>query len=838
MGEGTATTAKVKRRRIIERPRLTRLLDESQGRIKMLIAPAGYGKTTLARQWLVGKQAVWYTATPASADVAALAAGLRDAVSQVVPGAGDALMERLSVTDHADDEADLLATMVASSLTAWPSGAWLVIDDYHAFLGHAAAEQFAHQLLSDAPLQVLVLSRRRPSWASPRRIVYGELAEIGRRDLAMTPEEAATLFDQSQSSIKDVIAVTQGWPAVVALAAVSHASTEELMAAPNLVSYLAEETFQKLDRQTQRALCELALYDVSGLQAALRRLRPTEAERMTAAWVEHGFLTELSPGEFEMHPLLRGFLELKLREGSTAEVSKTVARAVRLLFSLELWDEAFDIIERFGERTLLVDLIAQAADHLLAQGRTSTLRSWVGAADAAEPPVRHASAELALREGMYHQAETLGVLAARAATDPDGEARSLIVAARAAHVASRQEQALAYYGRASSIATQPQVVWQAKLGELQAAAELEVDDAPARLAQLTSSVPEEPTTRVVLADRTLGIQTRYAVPVNLEVGRAAAQLLTLVPDPMVRTSFRNIFGYALAASANTEEAMQLMNDQIDDAERCRIDFAIPYAQITKALVLTVRREYREATELLIDSHARAIQAKDHTAASVGAAVRARVHIAQGSFETALEQVTAPSTEIPRSLQAEITACRALALAGSGNFAEAGAFAEESLRSVGVEATICGRATKAVTAIHNGDYQSASIEAKLALACAVETGLIESFVAAYRGLPQLVVCLFEEKDAHDDLARVLRLAGDADALPGASTSVGEHSILLLSPREKEVLSLLARGLTNRQIGAALFISPVTVKVHVRHIFDKLGVKSRAEAALRAAQLDRE
>ncbi|MER3411749.1 MAG: hypothetical protein C4305_05175, partial [Thermoleophilia bacterium] len=37
---------------LIERPRLTSLLDESQARIMMLVAPAGYGKTTLARQWL------------------------------------------------------------------------------------------------------------------------------------------------------------------------------------------------------------------------------------------------------------------------------------------------------------------------------------------------------------------------------------------------------------------------------------------------------------------------------------------------------------------------------------------------------------------------------------------------------------------------------------------------------------------------------------------------------------------------------------------------------------------------------------------------------------------
>ena len=91
-GRGHRNESEDERRRIIERPRLTRLLDESQGRIKMLVAPAGYGKTTLARQWLADKQAVWYTATPASADVAALAAGLSEAVSRVVPGAGEAVI--------------------------------------------------------------------------------------------------------------------------------------------------------------------------------------------------------------------------------------------------------------------------------------------------------------------------------------------------------------------------------------------------------------------------------------------------------------------------------------------------------------------------------------------------------------------------------------------------------------------------------------------------------------------------------------------------------------------------------------------------------------------------
>ena len=56
---------------------------------------------------------------------------------------------------------------------------------------------------------------------------------------------------------------------------------------------------------------------------------------------------------------------------------------------------------------------------------------------------------------------------------------------------------------------------------------------------------------------------------------------------------------------------------------------------------------------------------------------------------------------------------------------------------------------------------------------------------------------------------------------------------LSPREREVLALVASGRTNREIGDALFISDKTASVHVTHILTKLGVSSRTEAALAAS-----
>src|SRR5204863_9460106 len=59
---------------------------------------------------------------------------------------------------------------------------------------------------------------------------------------------------------------------------------------------------------------------------------------------------------------------------------------------------------------------------------------------------------------------------------------------------------------------------------------------------------------------------------------------------------------------------------------------------------------------------------------------------------------------------------------------------------------------------------------------------------------------------------------------------------LSPREREVLALIAEGRTNREIGERLFISQKTVGVHVGNILAKLGVSGRVEAAMVAVRLD--
>jgi DNA-binding NarL/FixJ family response regulator len=61
------------------------------------------------------------------------------------------------------------------------------------------------------------------------------------------------------------------------------------------------------------------------------------------------------------------------------------------------------------------------------------------------------------------------------------------------------------------------------------------------------------------------------------------------------------------------------------------------------------------------------------------------------------------------------------------------------------------------------------------------------------------------------------------------------LVKLSPREREVLQLLAQGQTNREIARALTVSVSTVKIHVEHILAKLDVCDRTQAAVRAIEL---
>ncbi|HET9461045.1 MAG: response regulator [Gaiellaceae bacterium] len=97
--------------------------------------------------------------------------------------------------------------------------------------------------------------------------------------------------------------------------------------------------------------------------------------------------------------------------------------------------------------------------------------------------------------------------------------------------------------------------------------------------------------------------------------------------------------------------------------------------------------------------------------------------------------------------------------------------------------------------------------------------------------------------HETLLRAIEkvAAGDTFVDPGlmAEFVSGQGQADILTPREREILQLLADGMSNVDVAAKLFISQETVKSHVRHILAKLEADTRTQAvaiALREAMID--
>jgi len=84
----------------------------------------------------------------------------------------------------------------------------------------------------------------------------------------------------------------------------------------------------------------------------------------------------------------------------------------------------------------------------------------------------------------------------------------------------------------------------------------------------------------------------------------------------------------------------------------------------------------------------------------------------------------------------------------------------------------------------------------------------------------------------DIARAVRMVGLGMTVFQPQTDGASPS---LTPREREVLDLMARGSTNREIAAALHLSPHTIHEHTSSLYRKLGARNRAEAVQRAARL---
>ena len=221
-----------------------------------------------------------------------------------------------------------------------------------------------------------------------------------------------------------------------------------------------------------------------------------------------------------------------------------------------------------------------------------------------------------------------------------------------------------------------------------------------------------------------------------------------------------------------------------------------------------------------------------------AGTRCRLLLAEGAFEKAIAATehSWPGVQA-RGQRAEFLASRALALMYAGDSSRARillAEAEQLSREL-EPATLCDWVR--VLFMFRQDEAQGEDLAREAYAKTLNSGLTDTLVFAYRIDPRVLRAIVAGGSDPEEVALILMRANDRSRARAAGIQLPQAPLSprdQLTARERDVFELICEGRTNKEIATALFLSVVTVKVHVRNILRKLGVRTRTEAAVAGAR----
>jgi ATP/maltotriose-dependent transcriptional regulator MalT len=807
----------------------------------MLIAPAGYGKTTLARQWLADRPHAWYQAGAASSDIAALALGVSDTANELCPGAGCRLREWLPTSREPDKEVDVIAELLAADLDTWPEDAWFVIDDYHELGSSEATNALTRRLFVNAGRRLFVTSRRRPCWWSARQLLYGQALEVGQTALAMTSEEATGVLANQTIVVSGLVALANGWPAVIGLAALTNTSIESADLPDTLYEYFAEEVFSALPDSHRSDLCRLALLPTlerAGCQAMLG----SSATEALAAAKQAGLLAANSQPE-AFHPLLRAFLVHKLRELSADEQAEAVRSAISYLFANEAWDEAFGLISQFARVDVFDELVTHGMRQLLHESRLATLRDWILFAEDqghGSPERDLLEAEVLYRGGTYDRAEILARAAAsHLAKDHALRSAAYFRAGQCSYLMDDPQRALSHSRAARMCARTTSDAQNALWSEFNALAELEDDEALERLREFADIAPDDRNTIARFASGRLVIAVRLGGLDEAVVDAHPVQgIVSDVPDPAIRSSFWHAYAVALRVQGRYADALAAASEAERIVRESGTTFALPHVLINQAAALMGLRRFSEANAAISEVETNARATRDQYALANVLMLRARLLLHKGNPQAAAALLDEPfERQLSTSMTAELLMTSAAALAGAGNFDRALRLVCDHRRlSKYIEPTLLAQWVRALCSA-KAAKPSRDAAIHRSYVATKEEGAFDVFVLAYRIAPALLEFAARDETAHETLRQVVSRAQDQDLIGSTTLRANEiarpwGSKAALTARETQVFGLLAEGKTNREIAATLVISELTVKVHVRHILKKLGVRTRTQAAVQA------
>jgi LuxR family maltose regulon positive regulatory protein len=820
---------------IIERPRLIeRLADGGGARVTVLAAPAGYGKTTLARQWSERQpgQVAWYRTKRASGDVALLAVQLDDLLASIAP---DLPREQPTVASIASVNASPkpLARAILRSFGTLTQAVLLVVDEWEA-AGTEEAEELLSMLVDGLDIRFVITTRTRPDWFTPRLEVYGEGLEVGMDELAMNDDEAAQVLAATGAVAgrARLMRTADGWPAVLGLAALSGDVdfTSSRLLSQTLYDFLASELLAAAAVETQDALMVLAVASISDVELA-RSVLGAHGDEVIEDAMARGLLAVTERKSLSLHPLLRELLIRRFEEAD-AQGRELLLSRCRSLLDARRWDEALSVAEFARDPRFVTEAIGAALDDLLAAGRTSSLQRWVTAAREAGAEgglIDYAESEALLRSDDLDRAMALATQAARS-LEGDLAARAHLVAGMAAHLADRWRIAEEHAESAAALArTDPTREGALRL-RIWGGVGHEAPDLRDRIDHFKRNArPSVDQSMIVAgADLTLA-QLEGELEPAIDQARCALSLAKEGTDPIVHTGLLSAFSYSLILTCRYRESLKQIEALMSIAETCGIEFPISYAQIFRARALIGMRRFGPAGRTLSTLERRLGDQPGSYFRSNVPMERARLCVSVGDLDRALELLSpGPDEQLTRTGRGEFLGWQALLYAAAGESNRAQALAlEASSASRGLETAAVASLTQTIISLEDGDTATAGS----GISAVIDSGVWDPVVIAIRAVPEVGAFIAEKNCWRGWLQRLLSSSSDISLARrlGLQVPRAARRSTDLTPRENEVHDLLAQGLTNEQIAKALYISLSTTKVHVKHIYEKLGVRSRLEAA---------
>jgi LuxR family maltose regulon positive regulatory protein len=877
----------------VPRPRLmARLCQGLAGKLTLVSAPAGFGKTTLVADWLQqGERSfTWLSLDEGDNEPARFLAYLGAALARIHDDWRQPVEMALCAPQPPSPQRVMAALI--NEIAASERELVLALDDYHTISNPAIHETLGFLLDHLPPAMHLVLvTRADPPFPLARLRARGQLAEIRADDLRFTAQEAASFLNQvmglalTPEQTTTLEARTEGWIVGLQLAALSlqgHGSGQDITGFMDafagshryVMDYLVEEVFSRQPLHIQEFLLQTSILERlcgSLCDAILDRGRttadeasgvigPSPAGQATLQYLEdYNLFTVPLDHErrwYRYHHLFADLLRDRLRQTKPKRIPDLHRSAAAWFERHELMEEAVHHALKGEDYALAVRLIQEVAFSLWQHSKTYMLLSWMRAMPEAfvrsqtSLCVDYAAAltvtgQLDAVEPWLQAAETLFREQGASFTAPFSVAHVYNLRAYLARFQGTPDEALAFSQRA---------------------------------------LEHTPPDRLDVRGPTLmHMGHAYLLGGNTaEADRAlteACDICRAIHHPAAYLSAAHYLAQLRVYQGRLHEAWAIYQSAAESVSEQGVLVCAGIEQIGLGDLLCEWNDLEGAASHINKGLGLAEMGGDFVFVRDGYLARARLELALGNLDAALAFVHKAEKVVQHHRCAWETAMvglwRAWLCLAQGDLAGAAAWSrtcglspddelcfldelghltlaqvllaqgrlEEAERLLGRlqrAAESAGRQGRLIQILiaqalvrqSNGDEAGALLCLEQSLALAEPEGYVRTFLDAGPRMIPLLRCASDRGLAPGYVARLLEATRQP---PLPQPRVDQPLVEPLTPRELEVLSLIAGGLRNREIADQLVISLPTVKRHISNIYGKLGVSHRTQAVAHAHEL---